>query len=145
MAKEMQDAIRGLTDVLRIIPKLRIFPYSVRPKGGFPVAGISFNGRTAAGEDGLALGGSSFTAELTITVLVAKSLTEEAMNLMYEYINPLGTMSIEAALDADVTWNGTVDDGRLISVDEIDRVRFPGGAQYVGADFQVRFIKQVLT
>ncbi len=142
MANEMQDAIGGLVALLETIPELQVFEYPVEPSDP-PAAFITFNGRTVAGEDGLALGGSSFTAELTITVLISKSLTKEATELMYEFINPLGAKSIEAAIDADNTWNSTVDDGRLIAVEEIDPTAFPSGAQYTATDFRVRFTKQV--
>ena len=57
-------------------------------------------------------------------------------------MDPLGTNSVEAAVDADNTWGGNVDDGRLLSVDNVGQRKLWGGS-YVGADFHFRFTKSV--
>ena len=57
-------------------------------------------------------------------------------------MDPLGTSSVEAAVDADNTWGGKVDDGRLVSVNSVGQRKLWGG-YYVGADFHFRFAKSV--
>ena len=59
-------------------------------------------------------------------------------------MDPLGTSSIEAAVDTDNTWGGKVDDGRLMSVDNPGHRKLWGGF-YVGVDFHFRFVKSVAT
>ena len=57
-------------------------------------------------------------------------------------MDPLGTTSIEAAVDADNTWNAKVDDGRLMSIDDVGNRKLWGGL-YVAADFHFEFVKSV--
>ncbi len=57
-------------------------------------------------------------------------------------MDPLGANSIEAAINADVTWDGKIDDGRLASINNVGRRKLWGGS-YIAADFRIRFVKGV--
>ena len=59
-----------------------------------------------------------------------------------ELARTLGASSVEVAVDADNTWGGNVDDGRLVSIDNIGQRKL-WGAYYVGADLHLRFVKSV--
>lgn len=100
--------------------------------------------RTAGDDDGLAIGGSSFAGFLDVMVLISMGKEIEAHDEIDLYMDPLGTKSVEAAIDADVTWGSNVDDGRLLSIDNVRRFT-EYDRPVVAADFHCRFIKQVLT
>ena len=88
------------------------------------------------------LAGSSFTGKAKAVLLVSSANTQQAYDTLDQYMDPLGTTSVEAAVDADNTWGGNVDDGRLLSVDNVGQRKLWGGS-YVGADFHFRFTKSV--
>ena len=73
---------------------------------------------------------------------MASAATREAYDSLDEFMAPLGTNSIEATVDADNTWGSKVDDGRLVSVDNVSNRKLWGGF-YVGADFHFEFVKRV--
>lgn len=75
-------------------------------------------------------------------MLVSSANTKEAYDTLDEFMAPLGTNSIEAAIDGDNTWNSKVDDGRLLSVDNVGQRKLWGG-NYIAADFRVGFVKGV--
>ena len=77
-----------------------------------------------------------------MVLLVSSADTQQAYDTLDRYMAPLGTSSIEAAVDADNTWNAKVDDGRLASVDKVGHQKLWGGF-YVGADFHFEFVKSV--
>ncbi len=56
--------------------------------------------------------------------------------------SPEGANSVQAAAAADHTWGGSVDDGRLESVDNVGPRRLWGG-MYTAADFHFRFVKRL--
>ncbi len=45
-------------------------------------------------------------------------------------------------MDADTTWGASVDDGRLVSIDNIGQRKL-WGSLYVAADLHLRFTKSV--
>lgn len=104
----------------------------------FPVAVVLFESRDATET----LAGSSFTGKAKAVLLVSSANTQQAYDTLDQYMDPLGTTSVEAAVDADNTWGGNVDDGRLLSVDNVGQRKLWGGS-YVGADFHFRFTKSV--
>ena len=104
----------------------------------FPAAVVLFEGRDAA----QTLGGSSFAGRIKVVLLVSSADTKQAYDTLDKYMDPLGTTSIEAAVDGDNTWGGNVDDGRLVSVDNIGLRKLWGG-HYVAADFHIGFVKGV--
>ena len=144
MADEIKDAKDGLKTLLETISGLRVYDHV--PDGGpseFPAAVIRFVSRTAG--SGGSLGGSTFQGVLSVVVMVAKANDLEAYDEIIKYIEPLGTESIEAAVDADNTWGGNVDDGRVESVESVTHLEMPWGGRYVAAQFSVRFLKSVLS
>jgi hypothetical protein len=74
-----------------------------------------------------ALGGSSFAGRLKVVLLVSSADTNQVYNALDTYMDPLGTTRIEAAVDGDNTWGGNVDDGRLVSVDNVGLRKLWGG------------------
>ena len=140
MANEIKDAKDGLGTLLSNIPGLRVLDHPADSINEYPVAVVLFESRDAIET----LGGSSFTGKFKVVVLVSSSDTKEAYDTLDGLMDPQGTSSIEAVLDADNTWGGSVDDGRLVSVDGVGRRKLWSGV-YVGADFHVRFVKSVST
>ena len=138
MADEIKDAKDGLASMLSNISGLKVLDYPADSVSEFPVAVALFESRNTAET----LGGSSFTGEVRVVVLVSSANTKEAYDTLDEFMAPLGTNSIEAAVDADNTWGGNVDDGRLVTVDNVGQRKLWGGL-YVGADFLFRFVKAV--
>ena len=142
MANEIKDAKDGLGTRLATISGLRVIDYEPEGWNEYPVAIIRFT-RRQVGD--VALGGSSFTGEITVTLLVQEAGAEkEGWDELDLYMAPLGTKSIEAAIDADNTWNSKVDDGRLLEINNIGR-RLVFNGVYWGADFVCGFVKYVST
>ena len=141
MANEIRDAKDGLKTRLETISGLRVLDYPADSVNEFPAAVVLFRGRNTLG----GLGGSSFTGQVAVVVLISKQNTQEAFDELDKYMAPLGTESIEAAIDADNTWNAKVDDGRLVDVVNVGYREFPDGGRYVAADFNCQFVKQVTT
>ena len=56
------------------------------------------------------------------------------------FMDPEGAGSVEAAVEADSTWGGSVDYGRLASVGNVGRRKLWGGV-YAAADFEFEFTK----
>ncbi len=136
MANEISDAKDGLVTLLATISGLRVLDHPADSISEFPSAVVMFESRNASGT----MAGSDFAGELKVVLLVSSSNTKEAYDTLDSFMDPLGANSVEAAINADVTWGGKVDDGRLVSVDNIGRRKLWGGS-YVAADFHVRFVK----
>ncbi len=141
MAREIRGAIEGLAKLLQAINGLRVYTHWVEPTQ-FPAAVVLFTGRNAEPEVGMG-DSDHFTGQVTVTLFVASGSTEEAYELLEEMMEPRGTRSIQEAADADVTWGGTVDDGRLIEIAGVGLRQYPSGAMYLSADFRFRFLKAV--
>ena len=138
MANEIRDAKDGLGTLLSSISGLRVLDYPADSIHEFPVVAVLFESRDAT----VTLAGSSFTGKAKAVLLVSSANTQQAYDTLDQYMDPLGTTSVEAAVDADNTWGGNVDDGRLVSVDNVGQRKL-WGSSYVGADFHFRFTKSV--
>ena len=136
MANEISDAKDGLVTLLSAISGLRVLDYPADSISEFPAAVVMFESRDASDT----LAGSGFTGELKVVLLVSSSNTKEAYDTLDSFMDPLGPNSIEAAVDADVTWGGKVDDGRLVSINNVGRRKLWGGS-YIAADFHITFVK----
>jgi hypothetical protein len=137
MANEVRDAKDGLGTLLSTIAGLKVLDYPAAVHE-FPAAVALFESRNAVHT----LGGSSFTGRIKVVLLVSSADTKQAYDALDQYMDPLGTSSIEAAVDADNTWNAKVDDRRLVSIDNVGSRKLWGGL-YVAADFHFEFVKSV--
>ena len=140
MANEIGDAKDGLVTLLSTISGLRVLDYPPESLNELPAAVVLFEARDAA----QAIGGSSFVGRLKVVLLVSSADTKEAYDTLDKLMDPLGTTSIEAAVDSDNTWSSKVDDGRLVSIDNVGRRKLWGGT-YVSANLHMEFIKRVTT
>ena len=86
------------------------------------------------------LGGGSIRGSMRVEVLVSTADARQATETLGAFLEPTGAQSIEAAANTDPTWRGTVDDTRLISVNNIGRRKL-NGASCIGADFHFWFVK----
>ncbi len=137
MANELRDARDGLASLLSGIAGLRVLDQPPESVSELPAAVIMLESRDAA----LTLGSKSFTGRIKVVLLVASADRQEACDTLDQFMDPLGASSIEAAVAADPTWNGAVDDGRLVGIENIGPRKLWGG-HYIGADFRFRFVKQ---
>ena len=138
MANEIRDAKDGLAALLANISGLKVLDYPADSVHEFPVAVVLFESRNAVET----LGGSTFAGKIKVVLLVSSAITQEAYDRLDQLMDPLGASSVEAVVDADNTWGGKVDDGRLLSIDNVGLRKLWGGL-YVGADLHFRFIKSV--
>lgn len=138
MADEIKNAKDGLASLLTGITGLAVLDFPPGSVNQFPAALVLFESRNARE----AIGGSGFTGRIKVVLLVSSADNQQAYDTLDGYMDPLGPTSLEAAVDADNTWGGSVDDGRLISVDNIGLRKLWGGA-YVGADFHFGFVMNV--
>ena len=136
MANEISDAKEGLVTLLSTISGLRVLDHPADSISEFPSAVVMFESRNASDT----LAGSGFAGELKVVLLVSSSNTKEAYDTLDSFMDPLGANSIEAAISVDVTWGSKVDDGRLVSIDNVGRRKLWGGS-YVAADFHISFVK----
>lgn len=81
----------------------------------------------------------SYTLRFRVAVLVANQLDRVGQHLLAEYASQTGDKSIRAALEADKTLGGIVDD---LVVDDFDPTGLDdvGLAGYVGGIFNVRVL-----
>ena len=136
MANEIGEATRGLATALSDIDGLRVFGYAPESLHEFPAAIVRMESR----ESVETLGGGAVRGSLCVEVLVSGADAKQAAETLYEFVEPLGARSIETAANSDSTWGGSVDDGRLVSVDRIGR-RNVAGVNCVGAQFHFWFVK----
>ena len=135
MANEIGEAKRGLADALSTIEGLRVFRYEPDRVNEFPAAIVRLESR----ESVETLGGGAIRGSIRVEALVSASDARQAEEALDAFIEPQGARSIEAAASADPTWSGSVDDARLLSVDNIG-TRKVGGVRCVGADFHFWFV-----
>jgi hypothetical protein len=140
LADEIKDAKDGLVTLLGAISGTRAIDYLPEDWNEFPVVLVLFTGRNYQ----VTMGGSSFDGTMDIWLLVDKQNTKEAVDLLDEYMTPLGTKSVEVAMDADRTWGANIDDGQLISVGDIGYQEVFGG-NYMACRFRAEFVKSVST
>jgi len=138
MANEISGTRDGLKTLLENISGLRVYDHRPDSVNELPAAFVEFAGRG----EGLTLGGSSFVGRLTVIVLLPKAKPGDGYDDLTKYLDPLGTQSIEAQLDSDSTWGGSVDDGRVREFGNLRTLEI-GGGRYVAADFRCEFVKQV--
>ena len=136
MVGEIMGAKRGLAAALSGIDGLRVFDYTPESVHEFPAAVV----RLEAREPVETLGGGAVRGSLCVEVLVSAADGSQAEESLCEFMEPGGARSIEAASKADSTWSGAVDDGRLVSVDNIGGRKL-GGMSCLGADFHFWFVK----
>ena len=138
MANEISGARDGLKTLLENITGLRVYDHRPDSVNELPAAFVEFVGRG----EGLTLSGSSFVGRMKVTALLAKAKRGDGYDDLTKYLDPLGTQSIEAQLDSDNTWGGSVDHGRLRDFGNLREMEI-GGGRYVAADFECEFVKQV--
>lgn len=136
MADEIEDKKSGLATVLSGIAGLRVFDYTPDSVHEFPAAIV----RLEARESMKTLSGGAVTGSLCVDVLVSVADARQAEEALDAFMQSGGARSIEAAANADPTWGGAVDDGWLVSVDNIGR-RKTVGVNCMGAEFHFRFVK----
>ena len=113
MANEIKNAKDGLSTLLANISGLRVLDYPADSVNEFPVAVVLVESRDATET----LGGSTFTGKIKVILLVSSANTQQAYDTLDGFMDPLGTSSVEAAVDGDNTWGAKVDDGRLMAVE----------------------------
>lgn len=127
MRNEIFGMKQGIKTRLESIPGLRVITYEPEDWSDFPVAVIRTNGRST----------SLFEADFVVTVMAGGSNRRESYDTLDSHIAASGEMSIEAAIDDDVTLGGAVDRAYLVGVDNIRILRM-GARRYLGADFRIR-------
>ena len=135
MANEIGEAKNGLAAVLSGIDGLRVFDYTPDSLHEFPAAIVHLESRDAVET----LGGGAIRGSLRVEVLVSTADARQATETLDAFLEPTGAQSIEAAATSDPTWSGTVDDTRLITVNNIGRRKL-SGANCIGADFHFWFV-----
>ena len=136
MADAIGEAKRGLAAALSGIDGLRLYDYEPDGVHEFPAAIVRLESR----EPVETLGGGAVRGSMRVEVLVAAGDARHADETLVAFLEPKGAQSVEAAVTADWTWGGTVDDGRLVRVENIGR-RKVGGVRCVGADFCFWFVR----
>ena len=134
----MSGAAQGLAGALAKLPGLRTLDYMPASFSELPAAVVTFESRDAAPT----LGGRCLVGRLKVALVVSPASSREAQRALEAYMEPEGPNSVQAAADADTTWGGSVDDGRLVSVDNAGPRRIWGGT-YTAADFHFRFVKRL--
>lgn len=136
MVNAIGEAKRGLAAALASVEGLRVYDYEPDGVHELPAAIVRLESR----EPVETLGGGAVRGSMRVEVLVPAADARQAEEALVAFVEADGDCSIEAAASADPTWGGAVDDGRLVSVDNIGR-RKVGGAQCLGADFCFWFVR----
>ena len=136
MANEIRAAMDGLASLLEGVPGLRVHRQPPPVLNELPAAVVVFESRGAS----RTLGGTGFAGRIRVTLAVSVAEASEGFDRLYDFMGPSGESSIEAAAMSDPTWGGSVDDGRLASIDNAGRRRLWGG-EYVAADFHFDVVK----
>ena len=137
MADELKNIRAGLSSLLSGIAGLKVLDYPADSVHEFPAAVVLFEAREA-----IETVGNTTTGLINLVVLVSSADTQDAYDALDRFMDPRGQDSIEGALDADRTWGGNVDDGGLLSIDNVGRRNLWGGS-YIAADFHIQFVKTV--
>ena len=136
MANEIRAAVEGLASLLEGIPSLRVHRQPPATLNELPAAVVLFESRGAS----RTLGGTGFAGRIRVVLAVSAAEASVGFDRLYDFMGPSGESSIEAAAASDPTWGGSVDDGRLASIDNAGRRRLWGG-EYVAADFHFELVK----
>lgn len=139
MASEIATAKDGLATLIgNISGMVQVFDYPPDGVHETPSMVLQFQGR----DPQQTIGGSTFLGTLRGTMLINSASNKQAFDKLDEFMEPLGTNSVEAAVDSDNTWGGSVDTGKLTSIENVG-FREIGGGRYAGADFVFEFMKGV--
>ncbi len=136
MVNAIGAAKKGLAAALAGVEGLRVYDYEPERVHEFPAAIVRLESR----EPVETLGGGAVRGSMRVEALVPAADARQADETLGAFLEPQGAQSIEAAVAADRTWGGTVDDGRLVQVENIGR-RKVGGVQCLGADFCFWFVR----
>ena len=136
MANEIRAAMDGLASLLEGVPGLRVHRQPPPVLNELPAAVVLFESRGAS----RTLGGTGFSGRIRVTLAVSAAEASEGFDRLYDFMGPSGESSLEAAAASDPTWGGSVDDGRLASIDNAGRRKLWGG-EYVAADFHFELVK----
>ena len=138
MANEIGGAKDGLAAVLSTIGGLRVLDYPAASLNELPAAVVLFESR----EPMRTMGVGSFVGKIKVVVVVSSADAKQSYDDLDGFMDPRGAHSVEAAIDADNTWGGKVDDGRLVSIDNVGRRKL-WGSTYLAADFHLKFLKRM--
>ena len=136
MGNEIRAAVEGLASLLEGVPGLRVHRQPPAALNELPAAAVLFESRGAS----RTLGGTGFAGRVRVVLAVPAADASEGFDRLYEFMAQSGESSIEAAAASDPTWGGSVDDGRLASIDNAGRRRLWGG-EYIAADFHFDVVK----
>ena len=138
MGSVVEEAMGGLASRLETIQGLRVLTHPPVSVNELPAAVLVFESR----EPGLTLAGSAFSGRIRVVVLAAPADAAGAFDVLGGFMGSDEAGSVEAAAEADSTWGGSVDYGRLVSVGNVGRRKLWGG-MYAAADFHFAFTKSV--
>ena len=138
MGGEVEEAMGGLASRLETIAGLRVLTHPPASVGELPAAVLLFESR----EPALTLSGSAFSGSIKAVLLAGPADAAGAFEALGGFMGAKGVGSVEAAVEADNTWGGSVDYGRLVSMGNVGRRKLWGG-MYAAADFQFAFTKSV--
>ena len=136
MANEIRAAVDGLASLLEGVPGLRVHRQPPATLNELPAAVVLFESRGAS----RTLGGTGFAGRIRVVLAVSTADAREGFDRLYDFMAQSGESSIEAAASSDPTWGGSVDDGRLASIDNAGPRKLWGG-EYVAADFHFEVVK----
>ncbi len=136
MGNEIRAAVEGLASLLEGIPGLRVHRRPPPVLNELPAAVVLFESRGAP----QTLAGTGFAGRVRVTLVVSAADASEGSGRLYDFMAQSGESSIEAAAASDPTWGGSVDDGRLASIDSAGPRKLWGG-EYIAADFHFEAVK----
>ena len=136
MGGAVEAAMGGLASRLGTVPGLRVMTHPPVSGGELPAAVLLFESR----EPALTLAGGASAGRIKAVLLAGQADAAGAFEALGSFMGAKGAGSVEAAVEADSTWGGSVDYGRLVSVGNVGRRKLWGGL-YAAADFQFVFTK----
>ena len=136
MGGDVEGAMDGLASRLETIQGLRVLTHPPVSVGELPAVVLLFESR----EPALTLAGGAFAGSIKAVVLAGPADAAAAFEALGGFMSSEGAGSVEAAVEADSTWDGSVDYGRLVSAGNVGRRKLWGGL-YAAADFQFEFTK----
>lgn len=123
----------GLATRLETISGLRVYAPAELPEGiNDPVAAIILLENVAYRTDMSA----NYEVTFRVIVLLTKQDSPTAFNALLDYIEPSGTNSVLAAIEADKTLSSTADTVRVVSNRGMTTTTW-GGIAYLSTEFEV--------
>ena len=134
------DIMDGLKTVLEAnVPGLRVYDYPPDSIQQFPAAALVAEPLDLA----VAFKGNTFTASVRVVFLLTSGDDAKGAHSLYDFFDPIQTnKSLVAAVRADRTLNGKVDDADAMRIENIGRRELWGG-WYWGFDMIIEFVKSV--